>query len=444
MLKILGLDIGTTTISAVVADAENGNILASRTVKNDSVIEETKLQNPEIIISRVIAVKEELIKEFAPVSAIGVTGQMHGILYLDKDGVSVSPLYTWQDTRGNKPYKNGTYASYLTDVTGMTMASGFGLVTHFVNMQENNVPADAVMLCTIHDYLVMKLTGRKTPIMHTSDAASLGCFDLKNADFDNEALSKIGISRAFLPKVCDKAEIAGRDADGIPVAVAIGDNQASVMGSVADEKCALVNIGTGSQVSVVTDTLTKPADGEARPLNDGKFILVGAPLCGGRSFAILHSFFCECAEIFGGNKEDVYKNMDKIAAVDPEIHDISVDTRFCGTRQNPDITGSISGVTDTNFTPAALVKGFLYGMARELFELYDSFGKRDIKMLAASGNAVRKSPVLRQYLEELFGAEICTPAHTEEASFGAAIFASVATGVYSTTFDAAKKMIHYN
>ena len=50
---------------------------------------------------------------------------------------------------------------------------------------------------------------------------------------------------------------------------------------------------------------------------------------------------------------------------------------------------------------------------------------------------------LRQYLEELFGAEICTPAHTEEASFGAAIFASVATGVYSSTFDAAKQMIYY-
>lgn len=443
MLKVLGLDIGTTTISAVVADAENGNILASRTIKNDSVIAGTKLQNPEIIINKVLDIRNELVNEFAPVTAIGVTGQMHGILYIDKNGNHVSPLYTWQDTSGNKPYKNGTYASYLTETTGMTMASGFGLVTHFVNIQENNVPDDAVMLCTIHDYLVMKLTGRKTPLMHTSDAASLGCFDLKNADFDIDALGKIGIARAFLPEVCDNAEIAGNDENSIPVSVAIGDNQASVIGSVADENCALVNIGTGSQVSVITDSLIKPADGEARPLNDGKFILVGAPLCGGRSFAILHSFFCQCTEIFGGNKEDVYKNMDMIAAENPDNHAITVDTRFCGTRLNPDITGLISGITDTNFTPAALVKGFLYGMAKELFDLYDGFGKKDIKMLTASGNAVRKSPVLRKYLEELFGAEICTPAHTEEASFGAAIFASVATGVYTTTFEAAKNMIHY-
>ncbi len=443
MLKILGLDIGTTTISAVVADAETGNILASRTVKNDSVIEGTKLQNPEIIINKVLDIRNELVKEFAPVSAIGVTGQMHGILYLDKDGNHVSPLYTWQDTSGNKPYKNGTYASYLTEATGMTMASGFGLVTHFVNKTENNVPENAVMLSTIHDYLVMKLTGRKTPLMHSSDAASLGCFDLAKADFDNEALKKIGIDREFLPEVCDKAEIAGKDENSIPVSVAIGDNQASVIGSVSDEHCALVNIGTGSQVSVVSDSLIKPADGEARPLNDGKYILVGAPLCGGRSFAILHSFFCQCAEIFGGNKDDVYKNMDRVAEISPDEHSLTVDTRFCGTRQNPDITGLISGITDTNFTPDALVKGFLYGMAKELFDLYDGFGKKDISKLTASGNAVRKSPVLRRYLEEFFGAEICTPAHTEEASFGAAIFASVATGVYSSTFDAAKQMIHY-
>ena len=68
------------------------------------------------------------------------------------------------------------------------MASGFGLVTHFVNKEENNIPENAVTLSTIHDYLVMKLTGRKTPLMHSSDAASLGCFDLKKADFDGNGV----------------------------------------------------------------------------------------------------------------------------------------------------------------------------------------------------------------------------------------------------------------
>lgn len=442
MLKILGLDIGTTTISAVVTDAETGKILDSRTIKNDSVIDSSKLQNPEIIINTVLQIKNELTKIHSPISAIGVTGQMHGILYLDKDGNHVSPLYTWQDESGNMPYKDGTYASYLTEKTGHNMASGFGLVTHFVNKEENNIPENAVTLSTIHDYLVMKLTGRKTPLMHSSDAASLGCFDLKKADFDENALTKIGINRSFLPEVCNNCVVAGYDENNIPVSVAIGDNQASVIGSVSHENSILVNIGTGSQVSVITDAPKVLADGETRPLNDNNFILVGAPLCGGRSFALLHKFFTQCAEIFGGNKDDVYKNMDRIAEISPDEHTLTVDTRFCGTRKNPDIKGSVSGITESNFTPAELTRGFLYGMANELYTLFESF---DISadMLICSGNAVRKSLVLRQYLEELFGKKLFVPAHTEEASFGAAIFASVASGIYKDTFEAAKQMIHY-
>lgn len=442
MLKILGLDIGTTTISAVVADAETGKILDSRTVKNDSVIDSTKLQNPEIIINTVLEIKNELTKKHAPISAIGITGQMHGILYLDNDGNHISPLYTWQDESGNKEYMGETYASYLTKTTGHNMASGFGLVTHFVNIQENNVPENAVTLSTIHDYLVMKLTGRKTPLMHSSDAASLGCFDLTKADFDEDSLDRIGINRSFLPEVCNNCVVAGYDENDVPVSVAIGDNQASVLGSVSDENSILVNIGTGSQVSVITDTPKTLSDGETRPLNDNKFILVGAPLCGGRSFALLHKFFTQCAEIFGGNKDDVYKNMDKIAELSPDEHLLAVDTRFCGTRKNPDIKGCVSDITENNFTPAELTKGFLYGMANELYTLFESF---DIKadMLVSSGNAVRKSSVLRHYLEELFGMKLHVSAHTEEASFGAAVFASVAAGIYKDTFSAAKQMIHY-
>lgn len=445
MLKAIGLDIGTTTISAVVADCETGKILKSVTAANDSQIEGTKMQNPDRIVGLLLKIKNELTEEFAPISAIGVTGQMHGIVYLDKNGKHISPLYTWQDASGNKPYKNGTYASYLTEETGYPMASGFGLTTHFVNIQENNVPENAATICTIHDYAVMLLTGRKAPLMHSSDAASFGCFDLKKGDFDEAALEKIGIDRNFLPEVCDDTVTAGTDENGIPVSVAIGDNQASVLGSVTGEDCVLVNIGTGSQVSVISETANQPVDGEARPLNDGRFILVGAPLCGGRSFALLHRFFTECTEVFGGNKDDVYNNMDMLAEKAPEIHSLSVDTRFCGTRKNPDITGSIYGITESNFTPSELIRGFLYGMASELFSLYNGFGndKSKLSRLVASGNAVRKSVVLRKYLEELFGMEISVPVHKEEASFGAVIFATAASGIYKSTEDAAKKMIHY-
>ena len=404
------------------------------------------MQDAEKIKEKVLKLKEALVKEFSPINAIGVTGQMHGIVYTNADGIAVSPLYTWQDASGSLPYKDSTYAEYLTALTGYQMASGYGLVTDYVNRDNGEVPADAAKLCTIHDYIVMALTGRKTPLMHSSDAASYGCFSIAEGCFDKKAIKKLGLNEAFLPEITTKEAIAGYTSEGIPVTAAIGDNQASVIGSVKGEGCALVNIGTGSQVSVLTHTPAQFNDGEIRPLTTNTYMLVGAPLCGGRSFALLHNFFKECAVLFGGDTSKIYPVMDAIAEKEPSNHTLNVDTRFCGTRKDPEIKGSISSVTDSNFTPAQLTRGFLWGMAEELYSLYSGMlplTDTPVTKIAGSGNAIRKSVVLKAYLEEKFGLPLYIPAHREEAAFGAALFSAVASGKYQSLTEAQEKLVHY-
>ena len=449
-MRFIGLDIGTTSLSAVAIDGENGKILKAITVDNDTAIKSddpsNRLQNPVKIIEKLTELKNTLTAEFSPIDAIGVTGQMHGILYLDKDGKPVSPLYTWQDTSGSKEYKDSTYAEFLSKKTGYNLASGYGLVTDFAKRDLGKRPENAVTLCTVHDYAVMALTGRKTPLIHSSDAASLGCFSIKDGCFDKKAISALGLDFGFLPEVTSEFAIAGKTEDGIPVTVAIGDNQASVIGSIKGEGFALINIGTGSQVSVLTHTPADFSDGEIRPLTENEYMLVGAPLCGGRSFALLHNFFKECAMLFGGDTSKIYPIMDEIAAQNPNEHSLNVDTRFCGTRKNPDIKGAVSGITDTNFTPAELTRGFLWGMAEELYSLYaDMVALTDIPVtkIAGSGNAIRKSPVLKAYLEEKFGLDLYIPAHKEEAAFGAALFASVANRNFDSISSAQEKLVHY-
>lgn len=450
MLRFIGLDIGTTTISAVCIDGENGKVLKAVTVENDTVIKSDnpvrRMQDAEKIKEKVLKIKDDLVKEFAPIDAIGVTGQMHGVVYIDADGKTVSPLYTWQDASGSLPYKDTTYAEYLTNLTGYQMASGYGLVTDYVNRDKNEYPQKATKICTIHDYIVMALTNRTTPLMHSSDAASYGCFDIKNGCFDKAAISKLGIDENLLPEVTVDEAIAGYTDEGIPVTTAIGDNQASVIGSIKGDGCALVNIGTGSQVSVITHTPAVFSDGEIRPLANNTYMLVGAPLCGGRSFALLHSFFKECATLFGGDTSKIYSVMDSIAEQHPEVHTLKVDTRFCGTRKNPEIRGAITEISDTNFTPAELTRGFLYGMAEELYYLYEgmlNLTDTPVVKLAASGNAIRKSVVLKGYLEEKFGLPLNIPAHKEEAAFGAALFSAVASKKYDTLSSAQEKLVHY-
>ncbi len=449
MLRFIGLDIGTTTISAVVIDGTNGKVLKSVTEKNDAAVNDEfaahRMQDPKVILDKIIHIKHELVREFSPISAIGITGQMHGILYLDEELKPVSPLYTWQDTSGQLPYKESTYAQYLSKKTGYSLASGYGIVTHYVNQNTDNIPEKAALICTIHDYIACALTNKK-PIMHSSDAASLGCFVLEENRFDCDKLKSAGIDTRFLPKVTSQTAILGKDNNGIPVTVAIGDNQASVLGALRGSNCALINIGTGSQVSVPAPITSAFEGGEIRPLYENNFMLVGAPLCGGRSFALLHRFFKECARLFGGDTENIYSVMDSIAEDEIDKHSLTVDTRFCGTRKDPQLRGAISGISEENFTPHELTRGFLYGMAQELYSLYEPMiaaSGRKITSLVGSGNAIRKSPVLRRYMRDIFGIEPVCPIHREEAAFGAALFASVASETYANIAEAQDKLVHF-
>ena len=66
-----------------------------------------------------------------------------------------------------------------------------------------------------------------------------------------------------------------------------------------------------------------------------------------------------------------------------------------------------------------------------------------VTKIAGSGNAIRKNPVLKAYLEEKFGLRLLVPLHKEEAAFGAAVFASVANQNYETISSAQEKLVHY-
>ena len=447
MSTLIGLDIGTTSISAVAAEVSSGALLRSVTVPNDGILPSpdgvSRLQDPVRIVETALGLKESLAAEFSPVAAIGVTGQMHGILYLDRAGRAVSPLYTWQDGRGNLPYGKSTYAAHLSTRSCYPLASGFGLVTHFINREQGLVPSEAVTFCTIQDYIALLLARRKTPLLHASDAASFGCFDLEAHTFDCFAMEKLGFDNAFLPAVTAETAIIGQDGS-IPVAAAIGDNQASVLGSLRENADILVNIGTGSQVSAVVSAPVPFPAGAVRPYVDGKFLLAGSPLCGGRAYALLHRFFARCAELFGGDGRDIYTVMNDMAAEQPEDHSLTVDTRFCGTRNDPALRGALSEISEDNFTPEQLTRGVLWGMTAELRGLYGEMPLLSPATgLVGSGNAVRKNPVLRRYLEEQFNLPLKLPVHREEAAFGAAVFAAAAAGVYRDIPAAQSALLHY-
>lgn len=254
-MKALGLDLGTTSLSAVVLETDSG-VLAAKTVQNAAFLPGERwerTQNAEEIYAAALPLVQELVCEHPEICAIGVTGQMHGIVYLDTDGRCLSPLYTWQDERAALPFnETESWAAHLSAVTGYPAAPGYGLATHYYNVHHGLVPETAACFCTIADFVAMRLAGRTSPLLDSSNAASLGLFDLQNGCFDKDAAEKAGLDARLLPQVSKNAYL-GTGTFKIPVYTAIGDNQAAFLGAVDDRKhTLLVNVGTGSQVAVFT------------------------------------------------------------------------------------------------------------------------------------------------------------------------------------------------
>jgi len=430
-MKYLGLDIGTTSISAVVS--ENGTVLESLTCPNDSFMigahSWERMQDPNKIRNAALASVETLLSHHTDVSAIGVTGQMHGIVYLDRFGNPVSPLYTWQDGRGDCLYDDAhTYASVLSMRTGYSLASGYGMVTHFYNIQRGLIPDDAVVFCTIHDYIAMVCAGQTVPMIEASDAASLGIYHVKDRIFDCAAMEQAGISTDMLPEqAC--AEPLGYYHDRIPVYPAIGDNQASFLGAVGENMHSmLVNVGTGSQFSVYSPDYLECSVLETRPFPTGGYILVGASLCGGYAYALLEGFFRQTADMLGVSTESCYPAMARMLESAEKPQNLpTILLLFSGTRQNPSLRASISGLDTDNLTPQHLVWAMLYGIAMELYGMYCSYRTiaGEALPLVGSGNGLRKNRALQKCFAEVFGTALSLCTNEEEAALGAARYAEL-------------------
>ena len=449
----ISLDIGTTKICAIAVDADTGEVLEvvseNNTFKSSDYTWE-RIQDPDGILEIARNLCNALITKYSPILCIGLTGQMHGILYLDQYGKAIGPLYTWQDQCGNLLYRDDlSYAEYLTENSPYRMATGFGLTTCFFHTHTGQLPQDAYKVCTIQDYVAMRMTGKTDPIMHTSNAASLGLFDLPRGDFDRDVIKRFGLDIGLLPSVAPDNRITGETPEGIPVCVAMGDNQASFLGAVGtDRNSVLINIGTGSQGSVLFDGDRACADSplEVRPFLDGMNLLAGSPLCGGSAYALLERFFREVVRMVGIEIESLYPYMDTLLSKTPQAgNPLIVTTSFSGTRTNPQKRGKIENIGLDNFTPAAMMFGFMEGMARELYELARPIltdGSFCLKNLVASGNGVRKNSTMRSILSNRFCLPVRVPIFNEEAAYGAALFAMTAVGRFSD-FDEVNQFIKY-
>ena len=462
-MRAMGIDIGTTTVSVLMLESETGEMLGSRTVSHKAFVEGkhafNRVQDPEKLFEITAGAAAELAEKYGKPDSIGFTGQMHGMLYVDKNGKAVSPLYTWQDGSGNEEYRDGeTYAQFLKKNIGAA-ATGYGMTSHFYLGVNGEIPEDAVKMTTISDYIAMRFCDLHAPVLAKDMAASWGCFDIKKGEFYTEKLEAAGVKTEYIPTVRAEHEIIGKAAlpglEGVPVMSSLGDNQASFIGSVQSLKdTILVNIGTGSQVSFGTGNFYQTEGAiELRPCTEDSYILAGAGLCGGRAYAMLEEFYSQILKDAGVDAENIsmYRVMEKQAGEYIEKNGMEavwkIRTTFSGTRSNPEERGSISSISVENFAPGAMTAGMILGILNELYEMYQAMcemtGNTAVR-LVGSGNGIRQNKVMQELAERLFGMKLNIPKCQEEAAYGAALHSLVSAGLAGSLEEVQQKIQYIN
>lgn len=478
MPLVLGIDLGTTTLTALAVEAASGEVVACRQAPNAA---ETTTPadrrrgrsewDAEAIVRTALLLVRQVSDSLDPttdVVGIGVTGQQHGVVIVDENGEPLTPFVNWQDRRGeDSGVDEGVGGETYVDRalrrvgpeaparTGCPLASGFMGVTLFWMKETGTLPRGGCA-CFLTDYFTARLTDT-APTTDPSNGAGSGLLDVVERKWEGGLIAALGLPRTLFPEVREAGDLLGRLSPvaaaqaglpaGTPVFVGLGDNQASFLGSVADRRhSVLVNVGTGGQVSAFNDDFRYAPPLETRPFPHSGYLLVEAGLCGGGSYAALERFFRQVGREVSGAEPDgaVYEVMNRLARrAPPGAAGVRCEPFFTGTRFQPELRAQWSGLSDANFTPENLTRSLLEGIARTFRQggrrIQEATGV-PVGRLVGSGNGLRENPVLAELVAGEFGLPLLLPRHREEAAFGAALIAACGAGLFPD-LDAAGRIV---
>ena len=462
---VLGLDIGTTTITCLAWEPRSGQVVVVATLDNQAQTTSQEGRerghsewDSQQMLKTAYRCVADVVAQLGPrsrdVAALGLTGQQHGVVIVDEALTPLTPFIGWRDQRGNEPWGVGGCSTVDEMMTrlgddaskrlGCRPATGY-LGTTLYWMQRTSCLPPQGRACFIVDLCAAMLTGSAVQTDPTNAGGS-GLLNLADRQWDRQALELLEIDRRWLPDICEAPTTAGGLDDraaaitnlprGLPVMVGIGDNQAAFLGSVADRtESILVNVGTGGQVAMYSDAVLTAPLLETRPFPGAGNLLVHAGLCGGRSYAALEVFFQEVgAQILGtGPLSPCYSAMLKAAEQVADGSDgVVCSPFFTGTRSEPQLRASWSGLSPENLTPGHLTRALLEGMASAFAGsghlIFETTGRSATRVVGA-GNGLRENRLLALLVAQAFELPMVVASYREEAGLGAALVAAAGVGI---------------
>lgn len=445
MHYVMGIDVSTTATKAVLID-EEGTVAAVG-------VGEYNYETPHPLWSEQdpalwwVAAKEAIGSALksagiqgSEIVSIGLTGQMHGLVLLDSDSQVLRPAILWNDQRTAAEcdeIRERVGRERLISITGNDALTGFTAPKIlWVRNHEPDVYARVAQILLPKDYLRYHLTGEFATDKAGAGGTSL--IDLATRDWSNEILTALDIDPALLPETHEGPAVTGRItaaaseatglAAGTPVVAGGGDQAANAVGTGAVlEGIFSLSLGTSGVVFVTTDGPRFDPEGRLHAFPHAvpdRWHLMGVMLSAAGSLRWFRDVFTPGTG-FG-------ELTDRAATIEAGAEGLTFLPYLTGERTphpDPLARGGFIGLSvrhDLDHLTRAVLEGVSFGL-KDGFDLMVEAGAERPDEIRASGGGIQ-SPLWRQILADVLGAQIVPVATPEGAAYGAGMLASVGVG----------------
>jgi len=454
MTLLLGLDIGTTSAKAVLVD-QAGEVLAVSAsgypllTPRPGWTEQDPARWWDAAVASIRGALAQAGVRGGEVAAVGLTGQMHGLVPLDGGGQVLRPAILWNDQRTAQEcvwITERVGAARVLELTGNPVLTGFTAPKIiWMRRHEPDLYARIRHILLPKDFARFRLTGELAT--DVADASGTSLFDVRRRAWSAEMLERLEIPPQWLPQAVESpqptgtvasqaAEVTGLPA-GTPVVGGAGDQAAQAVGTgIVQPGLVSATIGTSGVIFAPVDQPEVDALGRLHTFCHAvptRWHVMGVMLSAGGSLRWLR-------DIMGRTTRegfpDPYDGMGTEAAATPAgAEGLLFLPYLTGERTphaDPFARGAFVGLTvrhGRGHLIRAVMEGVAFGL-RDALEILRDLGIPVTQVRASGGGA--RSALWRQILADVFATDVVTVTAAEGAAYGAALLAGVGAGVFAS------------
>ncbi len=463
MAIYLGIDVGTSG-TKTLAMREDGKIVSSATVEYplSSPKPGWSEQDPahwwRATVSSVRQVLKSAKIKPGAVAGIGLSGQMHGSVFLDRNCDVIRPAILWNDQRtaaqcAEIEAKAGGRKKLIRLVANPALTGFTAPKILWLRDHEKRNYAKTTQVLLPKDYIRFRLTGEFAT--EVSDASGTLLLDVKRRRWSRSLLEKLDISRDLLPKVYESEEVSGQLVDiaagqlglapGVPVVGGGGDQAAGAIGNgIVRRGVISATMGTSGVVFAHSDDVQIDPAGRVHTFCHavrGKWHVMGVVLSAGGSLQWYRNQLCETEVKAAKRKKiDPYELLTAQAAeAPPACEGLYFLPYLTGERTphaDPNARGAWIGLSLRHGKPhlvRSVMEGATYAM-RDCLEIIAGM-KIPIREIRLSGGGAR-SKFWRQLQADIYGRKVVTINAEEGPAYGVALLAAAGTGAYKNVVEA--------